>query len=204
MTRSEKGWASTFSIRRSILWRTGSLIRCGAARRVGQRNNLLPEAPHPGLRPAMAPHRQATAAQTVAIAGIGVEREPQRLLLRRITKSLRERRPRKHPRCPGGCPSSKTARSRRRTFRRRPGSSPRGAAKDLRFPIFPYERLPDHPARPACARRSLHRRYCFRIGRSYTLRRTQGAATQSYPLRHQSPSSSRKIQASVWQIRRYS
>ena len=24
-------------------------IRCGAARRVGQRNNLLPEAPHPGL-----------------------------------------------------------------------------------------------------------------------------------------------------------
>lgn len=48
-------------------------------------------------------------------------------------ETLRERRPRKHPRCPGGCPSNKTARSRRRIFRTRPENSPRGEAKDLRF-----------------------------------------------------------------------
>ena len=202
MTRSEKGWASTFSIRRSILWRTGSLIRCGAARRVGQRNNLLPEAPHPGLRPAMAPHRQATAALSVAVAGIGVERGPPRLLLRRITKPFGNDGPENILVAQVVAHRTKPLDLVAVFFARGPKTL-HAAKRKTSVSDLPVERLPDHPARPLCTAKP-PRRYCFRIGRSYTLRRTQGAATQSYPLRHQSASSSRKIQASVWQIRRYS
>ena len=147
--QKRKGLGKHLSIRRSILWRTGSLIRCGAARRVGQRNNLLPEAPHPGLRPAMAPHRQATAAQTVAIAGIGVEREPQRLLLRRITKPFGNDGPENILVAQVVAHRTKPLDLVAVFFARGPKTL-HAAKRKTSVSDLPVERLPDHPARPLC------------------------------------------------------